>query len=125
MSVIRQEQYSSDHEKSLKEWFDSSSALSACEQDDLQLANSSIAEDLSSGVLEYFQNLWYAIRGSDVVAKNGLRGKIKKSLQDFILWRHGFRDGRLDRALEHSEPLKIEVLTVLYNMTKLLLRGKS
>lgn len=125
MSVIRKEQRSGDREKSLKDWIHSSSAPSTCKEDDVHLANSSIAEDLCSAVLEYFHCFWHGVRGSDLVAKSGHRARIKKNLEDFILWRHGFRDGRLDRALEHSEPLKIEVLTVLYNMAKLLLQGKS
>jgi hypothetical protein len=120
------EKTSRHHNESLKDWLHSSSALLTGGEADAQpnIESLGIAEDLCSTVLECFQNFWYGVRSLKVLAQSGRRCRIKKDLEAFTVWCHGFRHGRLDKALDYSEPLKVEVLTILSDMAKLLLRSK-
>jgi hypothetical protein len=126
MSSIAMEKPLLHHEESLKDWLDSNSVPPTGGGKDAQYAIASlgIAEDLCSSVLQYFQCFWYGVRSLEVLLRNGRRCRIKKELEVFTVWCHGFRDGRLDEALEQSEPLKVEVLTILSDMAKLLLRSE-
>lgn len=82
------------------------------------------AEELYAAVLQVFQQLWSEIRSVDAQHVKKYRKQLKADLEKFILWGDGFRNGRLDQALTRSEYLKVDCLTVLIGVAKLLLSSK-
>jgi hypothetical protein len=111
--------------EALRNWIENSRARSADENSHLDsaAADAGIGEDLYLTALQVFQHVLHEIRGHAVL-KNGRRSNLKEDLEKFILWGDGFCNGKLDQALNRSGYLKTEVLTVLTNIAKLLLRSK-
>jgi hypothetical protein len=83
-----------------------------------------IVEDLYSTALDVFRSLWTGIRELSKISHAGFRNEFKSILESFVVWGDGFRNGRLEEALTHSEPLKLEIVKILSDIGELLDRGK-
>ena len=55
---------------------------------------------------------------NDRLNKRGQGSPLKSQLERFYLWGERLRDGSLDKALEHSKDLRITVLTLLCDISR-------
>jgi hypothetical protein len=119
LSTSQQEQQQSR----LGDWLTKHEAISGSPQT-ANFAESGIAEDLYCAC---FDGLRYVCRELNRDNKLSARGaqKLQEDLGRLLLWGNGFRHGKLDKALNTSDSLKTDILTILQSIANLLIRTKA